>query len=123
MLPGFITLKNGTEAALDNVRNGNERVLKARLEDALFFWQEDIAKSLEAFVPDLAKVTFHEKLGSMLDKTERLGRLALYLGEQLRIGNPADLQRAAYLSKADLQTKNGLRIWRAARSYGLLLCS
>ena len=105
LLPGFIALKNGTEAALDNVRNGNERVLKARLEDALFFWQEDIAKSLEAFVPDLAKVTFHEKLGSMLDKTERLGRLALYLGEQLRIGNPADLQRAAYLSKADLQTK------------------
>jgi glycyl-tRNA synthetase beta chain len=102
LLPAFIGVRNGTEASLDIVRAGNERVLKARLEDALFFWKEDTGKALVDFVPGLQKVMFHERLGSIMDKVERLQKLAVFIGNKTGLSDPEKLERAALLCKADL---------------------
>lgn len=102
LLPGFIGVRNGTDFSLDTVRAGNERVLKARLEDALFFWNEDTKKSLSDLVSGLKNVLFHERLGSIMDKVERLQKLAVYIGTANSLSNEAWLDRAAYLCKADL---------------------
>lgn len=102
LMAGFIGVRNGTDHCLDLVKAGNERVLKARLEDALFFWKEDISKSLPQTVPGLKDVLFHEKLGSILDKVECLRQLAKSIGVSLNMSNPDRLDRAAFLCKADL---------------------
>lgn len=102
LLPGFIGVRNGTEQALDLVVAGNERVIKARLEDALFFWKEDTRKPLEDLVPGLRDVLFHERLGSLQDKVERLQKLAVLLGQETGLSKPEHLERAAWLCKADL---------------------
>jgi len=102
LLPGFIGVRNGTDYRLDLVKAGNERVLKARLEDALFFWNEDTGKELSELVPGLKNVLFHERLGSVLDKVERLRELAVYIGRENGLSTPEKLDRAAYLCKADL---------------------
>ncbi|MBP1761455.1 MAG: Glycine--tRNA ligase [Firmicutes bacterium] len=102
LLNAFIGVRNGTDASLDIVRAGNERVLKARLEDALFFWKEDTAKALVDFVPGLQKVMFHERLGSIMDKVERLQKLAVFIGRETRLSSPEKLERTALLCKADL---------------------
>ncbi len=102
LMAGFIGVRNGTDHCLDLVKAGNERVLKARLEDALFFWKEDIGKSLPQMVPGLKDVLFHEKIGSILDKVECLRRLAKSIGIRLNMSNPDRLDRAAFLCKADL---------------------
>lgn len=102
LMPGFIGVRNGTDYSLDMVRAGNERVLKARLEDALFFWNEDTRKPLEDMVPGLRDVLFHERLGSIMGKVERLENLALYIGEVCGLSDETTLRRAAYLCKADL---------------------
>ncbi|HRW13193.1 MAG TPA: glycine--tRNA ligase subunit beta [Syntrophomonas sp.] len=102
LMNAFIGVRNGTAASLDIVRAGNERVLKARLEDALFFWKEDTAKALADFVPGLHKVMFHERLGSIMDKVERLQKLAVFIGQQTGLSCPDQLERAALLCKADL---------------------
>jgi glycyl-tRNA synthetase beta chain len=81
------------------VKRGNERVLKARFNDARFFWTTDLERALYDRVKDLERVTFHAKLGSYFFKTERVKALVEELG-----GN-ADAQSAAYLSKADLTTE------------------
>ena len=64
------------------MKAGNERVLKARLEDALFFWNEDTKQPLENMVGKLENVLFHEKLGSLLDKVKHIEKTALYIGEK-----------------------------------------
>jgi glycyl-tRNA synthetase beta chain len=102
LLNAFIGVRNGTDASLDMVRAGNERVLKARLEDALFFWKEDTAKSLIDFVTGLQKVMFHERLGSIMDKVERLQKLAVFIGRETGLSTPEKLERSALLCKADL---------------------
>lgn len=102
LMNAFIGVRNGTDYSLDIVRAGNERVLKARLEDALFFWKEDTSKALIDFVPGLEKVMFHERLGSIMDKVERLKKLAVFIGEKTGLGSPDKLERAALLCKADL---------------------
>jgi len=102
LMAGFIGVRNGTDYCMDLVRAGNERVLKARLEDALFFWKEDISHPLSDLVPGLKDVLFHEKLGSILDKVECLRSLAVSIGENLGLSNQDDLDRAALLCKADL---------------------
>ncbi len=80
------------------VKHGNERVLKARFNDARFFWDVDQQKKLEDRVEDLKKVTFHAKLGSYFEKTQRVVALVKELG------GSEDAQRAALLCKADLTT-------------------
>jgi len=102
LLPTFIGVRNGTDASLDIVKAGNERVLKARLEDALFFWKEDTSKALAEFVPGLKDVMFHERLGSVMNKVERLQKLAVFIGQATGLSTPEKLERAATLCKADL---------------------
>ena len=84
------------------VRAGNERVVRPRLSDAAFFWQQHPKVSLEVHASHLSEVTFQAKLGSYAEKTQRLKRLALWIGERIAAG--ADVGRAAELCKADLMT-------------------
>ncbi|MEN6389430.1 MAG: glycine--tRNA ligase subunit beta [Syntrophomonas sp.] len=102
LLPGFIGVRNGTEYSLDKVRSGNERVIKARLEDALFFWKEDTKKSLDDMAAGFKDVLFHERLGSLQDKVDRLKKLAVVLGKASGLSDAGRLERAAALCKADL---------------------
>jgi glycyl-tRNA synthetase beta chain len=83
---------------------GNERVLRARLSDAKFFWDQDRAATLEQRVPRLAAVTFYDRLGTMADKVARLRRLARHLAAAIPGCDPDHAERAALLAKADLVT-------------------
>ena len=106
LLPYFIAVRNGDRQHLDTVRQGNERVIRARLADARFFFQQDRQRRLADRVPDLERVSFLPGLGTLLDKTRRLERLVGWLAE--RLGLPAAerelAMRAAHLAKADLVT-------------------
>lgn len=99
--PKFITVSNIESSNPDQVRDGNEKVLRARLSDAQFFWETDQKTKLADRVESLDSVLFHVKLGSVLDKTNRTEELAGQLAEQLG-GNPEITKRGAYLAKADL---------------------
>ncbi len=104
LLPHFLTVLNMTPGGPDGealVRKGWERVLRARLEDARFFWKADLAASLESWLASLDKVIFLAPLGSMGDKTRRISRLAGWLAERLGADVTA-ARRAGRLSKADL---------------------
>ena len=98
----FITVSNIRSRDPVKVREGNERVVRPRLADAAFFWDQDRAISLDAHAAKLAGVTFQAKLGSYADKTLRVKWLAEFIGE--RISAPAMVGRAAELAKADLMT-------------------
>ena len=102
----FITISNGTDGNIDGVRHGNERVLHARLNDAEFFYSEDQKTSLADKVERLGSVVFHAKLGSLLDKAERLKALVRFIGTALQVPETTvdHAERAARLSKADLTT-------------------
>lgn len=106
LLPYFITIRNGDEQDLDTVRQGNEDVIRARFADASYFVRADQQRSLEDYLPDLEMLTFQKKLGSMLDKTARIGGLVDELADMLGL-SPEGLEtarRAARLCKADLAT-------------------
>ena len=107
LLPYFITVRNGTRDYEDIVIAGNEKVLGARLEDAKFFYEDDISKPLEDYVENLKGVLFHDKLGSMLEKENRDGVVAKKIAKSLSFADEAieALDRVAHLSKADLTTK------------------
>ena len=102
----FITISNGTDGNINGVRHGNERVLHARLNDAEFFYSEDQKTSLADKVERLSAVIFHAKLGSLLDKAERLKALVRFIGTELQVPETTVdyAERAAWLSKADLTT-------------------
>lgn len=105
LLANFIAVRNGNDHKIENVKKGNEKVLEARLADALFFFREDRKKALVDYRPQLDTVVFQEKLGTLLDKSERLYKLAGRLAEEIGRGVNKDLlERAAYLCKADLVT-------------------
>ena len=110
LLPVFITVRNGGREHLDVVAHGNERVLRARLADAQFFFDEDRKKSLAEHREKLKTVVFQQGLGSMYEKTERLMGLVTAIVEELAPDAAAyetmepDARRAAELSKADLVT-------------------
>ena len=103
LLNKFITVRNGDSYAIDNVKRGNEKVLDARLSDALFFYHEDTKKPLEAYVERLDTIVFQQRLGTILDKTKRIQNLSEKIAKALALTLP-NLDRAAYLSKADLTT-------------------
>ncbi len=107
LMPYFITVRNGGEEHAEVVRKGNENVIRARYADAAYFYEQDTKHPLESFIPKLSKLTFQAELGSMLDKTRRLERLAPWVGERLGLeaGAMAALSRAAHLAKADLATQ------------------
>jgi glycyl-tRNA synthetase len=103
----FVAVANSNELAHpDVVREGNESVIRARYADAAYFYRADTARPLESFSPRLATLTFHAKLGSMLDRVERLKALAPQIAEMLGASaeDVAAVARAAELSKADLMT-------------------
>lgn len=102
LLPAFVAVRNGDERGQDGVRRGYERVLKARLDDARFYWEADLKKSPAERVPDLAGIVWMESLGSMLEKTQRLESLVAWCAVQLAPDAAADAVRAAHLCKTDL---------------------
>ena len=103
LAPHFIAVMNTNADPESLVRRGNERVLRARFNDAQFFWNVDQQKKLPERVPDLAHVTFQAKLGSYLEKTKRVVKLARRLAK-LAKADAAQAERAALLSKCDLVT-------------------
>ncbi len=107
LLPWFIALRNGDGNGLANVVAGNEQVLRARFSDARFFFEEDLRKPLAQHLPRLATLTFHERLGSMLDKNRRVATLVPATGRLLQMDAAAIAlaQEAAQLARADLATQ------------------
>ncbi|MHB9024348.1 MAG: glycine--tRNA ligase subunit beta [Armatimonadota bacterium] len=106
LLPAFIAVRNGDKAYLSTVREGYEAVARAKLLDALFFFEQDRQKPLADRVEDLQGVVFHERLGTMHDKVERVRKLAGLIAERLDLPRDDQLYtaRAALLSRADLVT-------------------
>ena len=104
--PVFITVRNGGTEHLDNVRHGNERVLRARLADARFFFEEDRKHPLGDRVEKLKTIVFQEGLGTMYDKVQRLRKLSLLIGKMMGLDEAQlkEVDRAAELAKADLVT-------------------
>jgi len=107
LLPYFVVIRNGDTEGLDLVRQGNEHVLRARFADVDFFVREDLKHTLEDFRPRLGTLIFQKKLGSMLDKNDRIEKLvgALLPALGLEADEATFARRAAHLSKADLVTK------------------
>ncbi|MFM8425317.1 MAG: glycine--tRNA ligase subunit beta, partial [Chloroflexota bacterium] len=107
LLAHFIAIRNGDDIHIDIVREGNEHVLGARFADANFFVREDVKLKLEEYRPKLSSLTFHTKLGSMLDKSERIEKLVndLIPSFKLEADQAIFARRAAHLMKADLVTQ------------------
>ena len=99
----FVTVSNIESRDPSKVREGNERVVRPRLSDAAFFWDQDRKISLQAHAARLSGVVFQAKLGSYAEKTARVTRLAELIGS--RIGAGPDIKQAAELAKADLMTE------------------
>ncbi len=103
LMPRFLIVSNMRTASPANIIRGNERVLRARLSDAKFFYDQDRKTRLEARVPRLANVVYHNKLGSQLERVERIQLLAGKIAREIG-ADPLLTERAAWLSKADLLT-------------------
>lgn len=99
----FITMTNYIGDEFGNIKAGNVRVIKARLDDAVFFFNEDTKKPLYDYVEDLKGITFQKGMGSMYDKAQRLVKLSEHLTSELNITSPT-IARTALLAKADLTT-------------------
>lgn len=104
LLNKFITISNYVGDTFENIKAGNERVVKARLEDAIFFVQEDTQKPLLAYLEALKGVTFQKGFGSVYDKTQRICQLSKSIAKELNIPTQT-IERTALLCKADLVTK------------------
>lgn len=106
LLPHFISVRNGNSVKLDNVIKGNQKVLAARLEDGEFFFEEDKKLSIEDCVEKLKNVTFHEKIGSMYKKMQRVGLISQVIGKRVGLSEEelTDLKRASEIYKFDLVT-------------------
>ncbi len=104
LMPYFLTVRNGGTKAIENVQVGNERVLRARLDDAKFFFYNDRKKSLAEHREDTKRISYQENMGSLYDKAGRLQALVAAIGADWGFSDEerADADRAAYLSKADL---------------------
>ncbi|NPA52504.1 MAG: glycine--tRNA ligase subunit beta [Aquificae bacterium] len=105
LIPKFLAFSNTAVKDKNVVKAGYEKVLKARLEDALFFYEEDLKKNLEDLYPKLKGILFHEKLGTMLDKVKRNGIIAQIIAKTLKMKQKSDINRANKLSKTDLLTE------------------
>lgn len=104
LLPAFITVSNIESSDFTQVVSGNERVVRPRLTDALFFWEQDRKKQLADYAAALDKVTFQKDLGSTGDKVRRITKLAVHIASQSG-EDKAVVERAAMLCKADLTTR------------------
>lgn len=101
LLPNFITIANIESKNPETIRQGNERVIKPRFEDAAFFWQRDKSRRLDSRVNDLEGILFEKQLGSLLDKVKRVEALSEKLAKEISI-DPKLATRAAQLCKCDL---------------------
>ncbi|MGQ2282198.1 glycine--tRNA ligase subunit beta [Apilactobacillus kunkeei] len=106
ILPFFISVRNGNNEYIENVIAGNEKVLTARLEDAMFFYQEDQAKDIDFYVNKLKKVSFHDKISTMFEKMQRVEKIAEVIGQHAKLSAQElkDVKRAAQIYKFDLVT-------------------
>jgi len=105
--PYFITISNGDPQKSEIISAGNERVIRARLADARFFYTADCDEPLDSFLPQLENVTFQEELGTMRDKVDRIMEIAQMIVEQLNLDEQSrsDIESTAMLCKADLVTQ------------------
>jgi glycyl-tRNA synthetase beta chain len=105
--PSFITIANGDPAKKAIISAGNERVIRARLADARFFYTADRDEPLDSFLPQLETVTFQEELGTMRDKVDRIMEIAMEIADRLQLDQRqrADIESTAMLCKADLVTQ------------------
>lgn len=101
LLPYFVTVRNGLARHIDIVAQGNEKVLRARLADAEFFYDEDLKIDLGDNVERLKPIVFHDTMGTSFEKVERLVNISDYLSEKLG-ADKEQVKRGAYLAKADL---------------------
>src|SRR5699024_4437693 len=106
LLPYFVSVRNGDNYRLDNVRKGNEKVLSARLEDADFFYKEDKNGSIEGYLEKLKTVIFQENIGTVYEKSQHTMSIASKIGEQLQLADDVmrRTKRAAEIAKFDLVT-------------------
>ncbi len=105
LLPHFVAIANMRAKDMELIRQGNERVLRARLHDAEFFYREDRKRPLPERVADLTHIIFQEKLGTVFEKVGRIQRLAARIAERVDPAARATAERAALLCKADLTTR------------------
>ncbi len=101
----FITVANFVGSDFSNIQRGNQRVILARLEDAIFFYQEDSKTKLVDKLENLKGMTFQKNFGNLFDKTLRLKKLSSFIANELKIDNSEDILECAKLSKCDLSTK------------------
>ena len=102
----FLTVRNGDDYHLDTVRHGNERVLRARLDDAKFFFAEDRKKSLADRTEDLKRIVFQDGLGTLFDKSQRLAAIMTFLTAKLDLPvEEGEIKHLADLAKTDLLTQ------------------
>ncbi|GBF75432.1 glycine--tRNA ligase subunit beta [Paenibacillus sp. 598K] len=107
LLPHFVTVRNGDATSIEQVARGNEKVLRARLSDAKFFYAEDQKLSIEAALAKLESIVYHEELGTMTEKVGRIREVARRLHERLGLDGEtaAAIDRAAAIAKFDLVTQ------------------
>ena len=107
LLPNFVTVRNGDNKSLDTVRRGNSKVLRARLSDARFFYQEDQKSTLDEFNKKAEKVVFFQSRGTQHQRVQRITQLSTFISEKLNLSSAEQkhVQRIAELSKFDLETR------------------
>ena len=107
LLPNFVTVRNGDSKSLDTVRRGNSKVLRARLSDARFFYQEDQKSTLDEFNKKAEKVVFFQSRGSQYQRVQRITQLSAFISDKLNLSSAQQkhVQRIAELSKFDLETR------------------
>lgn len=105
LLPNFVMVRSGRGEGHDEIRRGTQAVLRARLEDARFYWRNDMKEGLEAKVAALKGIVWHEKLGTVYDRTLRIVQTAEDLARALAPSARGAASRAAFLSKADLASE------------------
>lgn len=104
LLPHFVTISNIESKKPEQVIAGNERVIRARLSDAKFFYDTDLKQSLTERVPELKKMIFQQKLGTLYDKVQRVSALAVFMAEKIGV-DVSHAKEASQLAKADLTTQ------------------
>ena len=106
LLPFFVSVRNGNDYMIENVAKGNQKVLTARLEDALFFYEEDLKIPMTTFLKKLETLNFHAKIGSMTEKMDRVQLLVGRIAKELNLASDVVVtaQRAASIYKFDLVT-------------------
>ncbi|MFD0048310.1 glycine--tRNA ligase subunit beta [Actinomycetes bacterium NPDC127524] len=105
LLPYFVTVRNGNDQHLETVARGNEKVLRARLSDANFFYKEDQKKEISDLLKKLDSIVYHEEIGTLAEKTARVGALTGELADALKLGDQkTSALRAAEIAKFDLVT-------------------